>query len=177
METIKDIVQKNIKELVPYKNNARTHDDKQVKQLVASIKEFGFNNPILIHKGKYIVAGHGRLLAAIELGMKTVPCANLEHLSDAQKRAYIIADNQLALNAGWDLDLLGLEVKDIDQSDIDTKLLGFEDEMLKGLLGTFEAGTDDDQGQLDEKDMIYITCPNCKEEFEKGQAQERKADS
>src|ERR1700730_5300506 len=95
--------------LIPFARNPRTHSDAQVAQIAASIAEFGFNNPILVDTNAGIIAGHGRLLAARKLGLKEVPVIILDHLSEAQKRAYIIADNQLALNAGWNEDLLGIE--------------------------------------------------------------------
>ena len=92
-------------ELTPYMRNARTHSDKQIDQVAASIKEFGFTNPILLDGDKSIIAGHGRLLAAKKIGMNQVPTITLDHMTEAQKRAYIIADNKLALNAGWDDEL------------------------------------------------------------------------
>src|SRR4051794_1143329 len=98
--------------LIPFAKNARTHSDAQVAQIAASIRGFGWTNPILIDGDNGIIAGHGRLLAARKLGMDTVPVIELAGLSEAQKRAYIIADNKLALNAGWDDDLLGLELAD-----------------------------------------------------------------
>src|SRR5690349_7473477 len=99
--------------LIPYARNARTHSDEQVAQIVASIREFGFTNPILVDGENGIIAGHGRLLAARKLGMTSVPVIELAGMSEAQKRAYIIADNKLSLNAGWDEDLLGLELADL----------------------------------------------------------------
>lgn len=91
-----------ISRLIPYVNNSRTHSDEQVAQIAASIREFGFTSPILIDESDGIIAGHGRVLAARKLGMAEVPCIRLGHLTEAQRRAYIIADNKLALNAGWD---------------------------------------------------------------------------
>ena len=99
-----------IDKLIPWARNPRTHSDAQVAQIAASIAEFGFNNPILVDTKAGIIAGHGRLLAARKLGLKEVPVIVLDHLTEAQKRAYIIADNQLALNAGWDEDLLRIEL-------------------------------------------------------------------
>src|SRR6187455_77043 len=104
------IVRRRCAALIPYARNARTHSDAQVAQIAASIREFGFTNPVLVDGENGIIAGHGRLLAARKLGLATVPVIELAGLSAAQKRAYIIADNKLALNAGWDEDLLRLEV-------------------------------------------------------------------
>ena len=117
-------------ELIPYINNSRTHSEKQVQQVAASIKEFGFTNPILIDEGNGIIAGHGRLQAAQMMGMDEVPTITLEGLTEAQRKAYVIADNQLALNAGWDLDALKLEVDRLGELDFDISLLGFDDDML-----------------------------------------------
>jgi ParB-like chromosome segregation protein Spo0J len=115
-----------ITDLIPYARNSRTHSDAQVAQIAASIKEFGFTNPVLIDGDGGIIAGHGRVMAARKLKMSEVPCIRLSHLSDTQKRAYIIADNKLALNAGWDEELLGLELTDIDNDDFDIDLTGFD---------------------------------------------------
>jgi len=116
--------------LEPNKNNSRTHSDEQVKQISVSIIEFGFTNPILIDENNGIMAGHGRLLAAKLLNIDKVPCIKLSNLSETQKKAYIIADNQLALNAGWDLDLLKLEIDDLSKLDFDISLLGFDDDFF-----------------------------------------------
>ena len=120
-----NIVQIKIESLIPYVNNARTHSDAQVAQIAGSIKEFGFNNPVLIDEESGIIAGHGRVLAARKLNLDTVPCIKLNHLSPAQRKAYILADNKLALNAGWDNDILRLELADLKELDIDTDLTGF----------------------------------------------------
>src|ERR1700704_1512135 len=113
----KHIEQWPLDKLVPYARNPRTHSDAQVAQIAASIAEFGFNNPILVDTSSGIIAGHGRLLAARKLQLEQVPIIVLDHLSETQKRAYILADNKLALNAGWDDELLGLELgalRDLD---------------------------------------------------------------
>jgi hypothetical protein len=112
--------------LVPYARNARTHSENQVAQIARSIKEFGFTNPVLIDADNGIIAGHGRVMAAQTLGLETVPCIRLGYLTDAQKRAYIIADNQLALNASWDDDLLRAELLDLQGIELDMDLLGFD---------------------------------------------------
>jgi DNA modification methylase len=123
-----------VADLIPYIANSRTHSDAQVAQIAASIKEFGWTNPILIDGDNTIIAGHGRLLAARKLGMESVPAIVLDHLSKAQQRALVIADNQLALNAGWDMDMLKAEVEDLKLDDFDLGLLGFDDKFLDGLL-------------------------------------------
>jgi DNA modification methylase len=123
-----------IEKLIPYAKNSRTHSDAQVAQVSGSIKEFGFTNPVLIDQDGVIIAGHGRVLAARKLGMIDVPCIRLTHLSDAQKRAYVIADNKLALNAGWDDDLLSIELKDLQEIGFDLGLTGFTDDELNKLM-------------------------------------------
>ncbi len=124
--------------LKPYERNARTHSAEQVAQIAASIVEFGFTNPILVDSGDGIIAGHGRLQAARELGLSTVPVVVLDHLSDRQRRAYVLADNQLALNAGWDLELLRTELQDLVADDFDLSVIGFSDEELEDLLPEVE---------------------------------------
>ena len=124
---------KSVKELIPYSKNARTHSDNQVAQIANSIIEFGFTNPILIDSNKGIIAGHGRLMAAKKLNLPQVPVVVLDHLTEAQKRAYIIADNKLAENAGWDEEILANELNDLRQEDFDLDLIGFEDQELEKL--------------------------------------------
>lgn len=121
-------------ELLPYARNSRTHSSDQVAQIAASIKEFGFTNPVLIDDDNSIIAGHGRVMAARRLNLKDVPCIRLSHLNESQKRAYVIADNKLALNAGWDDELLALEIKDLQEVDFDISLLGFEDAELEKIM-------------------------------------------
>ena len=125
---------KAVADLLPYIANSRTHSDAQVAQIAASIKEFGWTNPILIDGDNTIIAGHGRLLAARKLGMEEVPAIILDHLTKAQQRALVIADNQLALNAGWDIDMLKAEIEDLNLEGFDIGLLGFDDKFLDGLL-------------------------------------------
>lgn len=127
-----------LERLKPYDRNARTHSAEQVAQIAASIVEFGFTNPILVDSSDGIIAGHGRLSAAQELGLKTVPVVVLDHLSDRQRKAYILADNQLALNAGWDTDLLRSELQDLAEQDFDLSLIGFSDDELSDLLPDIE---------------------------------------
>src|SRR6202453_3178535 len=119
-----------IDKLIPWARNPRTHSDAQIAQIAASIAEFGFNNPILVDTKAGIIAGHGRLHAARKLGLKEVPVIVLDHLSEAQKRAYIIADNQLALNAGWNDDLLRAELAVLQAEDFNLDLIGFDCEEL-----------------------------------------------
>lgn len=123
-----------VADLIPYAANSRTHSDAQVAQIAASIREFGFTNPILVNGENTIIAGHGRLMAARKLGLEEVPAIALEHLSKAQQKALVIADNQLALNAGWDVDMLKAEIEDLNLEDFDLSLLGFDDKFLDGLL-------------------------------------------
>ena len=127
-----------VAELVPYARNSRTHSEAQVAQIAASIREFGFTNPVLIDGEGGIIAGHGRVLAAQSLGLEAVPVLVLDHLTDAQRRAYILADNQLALQAGWDQELLAVELADLSAAGFDLALTGFSDEELAGLLGDIE---------------------------------------
>ena len=120
------VEQIGIETLIPYANNARTHSEAQVAQIAASIREFGFNNPVLIDEQSSIIAGHGRVLAARKLELDTVPCIRLNHLSSTQRRAYIIADNKIAMNAGWDEELLALEVAELTEFGVNMDLLGFD---------------------------------------------------
>lgn len=135
-------------ELIPYARNSRTHSDEQVAQICASIKEFGFTNPVLVDAEGVIIAGHGRTMAAQRLKMKEVPCLRLSHLTEAQKKAYVIADNKLALNAGWDDEMLALELGELNDLDFDLSLTGFDDDELNALL--VEAV---EEGLVDEDDV------------------------
>lgn len=137
---------REISQLIPYTNNARTHSDEQVAQIAASIKEFGFNNPVLISADNSIIAGHGRVMAARKLGMETVPCLVLDHLTKTQRKAYILADNRIALNSEWDSQLLSLEFKDLDDNGIDLEMLGFDADEIDALLNPIEAT----EGKTDE---------------------------
>ena len=119
--------------LIPYARNSRTHSDEQVAQIAASIREFGFTNPVLIDGQDGIIAGHGRVLGARKLGMSDVPCIRLAHLSEAQKRAYVIADNKLALNAGWDEDVLRSELEALAADDVGLEITGFDQDELDAL--------------------------------------------
>lgn len=131
------IVKKNTTDLIPYANNSRKHSDKQIKQVASSIKEFGFLNPVIIDKDNGIIAGHCRVMACEKLGIKEVPCILADHLTEAQKKAYVIADNQLALNSEWNMDLLKVEIEGLQDLNFDVDLLGFDDDFLNELdLGT-----------------------------------------
>jgi ParB-like chromosome segregation protein Spo0J len=142
------ITQKKVTELIPYVNNSRTHSDEQVAQIAASIKEFGWTNPILIDGDNGIIAGHGRLMAARKLGHTEVPTIELKDLTETQKKAYIIADNRLALNAGWDNELLTIELNELLADGFDLDILGFDAEVIEQLLG----GEEPDLGLIpDEK--------------------------
>jgi len=128
------IEQVSIEALIPYARNSRTHSDAQVAQIAASIREFGFTNPILIDAEGGIIAGHGRTMAARKLGLDELPCIRLTNLTDAQKKAYIIADNKLALNAGWDDEMLKVELTELKDLDFDLSLIGFDADELANLL-------------------------------------------
>lgn len=127
-----------VERLIPYANNPRTHSPEQIAQIARSIQEFGFTNPVLIDGKGGVIAGHGRLMAARELGLSTVPVVKLAHLTEAQKRAYIIADNKLALNAGWDEELLAQELQALDINGFDLELTGFAGNEIEALLAELE---------------------------------------
>ena len=142
-----------IEKVVPYEKNARTHSEDQVSQIAASILEFGFVNPILVDSNDGIVAGHGRLMAAQKLLMNEVPVVVLDHLTEAQKKAYVIADNKLALNAGWDIDLLNMELGELENLNFDISLLGFSEDELENLAA---GGWDSDIDDLKESDGEHL---------------------
>lgn len=146
--------------LVPYARNARTHSDEQIGKLMASIREFGFTNPVLIDGERGIIAGHGRVLAAQRLGMAEVPVIELTHLSAAQRRAYVIADNRLAMDAGWDPELLSVEIGDLRTEGFDLALTGFElGELREIILPGLDAkkGAEKSLGE-DLKYQVVIEC-------------------
>lgn len=142
---------KQTSDLTPYARNSRTHDEDQVAQLVASIQEFGFTNPVLLDGSNTILAGHGRIMAAEILGLETVPTIQLSHLNETQKAAYVIADNKLALNAKWDNEMLGLELKSLAEAGYDLDLIGFDADELEAfdLNKTGEGGDGDDNPYTD----------------------------
>jgi ParB-like chromosome segregation protein Spo0J len=160
-----------IDKLIPYARNARTHSDEQISQLAASIKEWGWTTPVLVDEQGSIIAGHGRTLAAQRLQMTEVPVMVAKGWSEAKKRAYVLADNKLAMNAGWDNEMLALELGEIGELGFDLDLTGFKVEEIQALQPPdFEPGTEEDQGKLDELDPKWIACPHCGKEFDARQA-------
>lgn len=146
-------------DLIGYEKNSRTHSDAQIAQLVASLREFGFTNPILIDGKNGIIAGHGRLKAAIELGYDSVPTIELSELTDEQRRAYVIADNKLALNAGWDNDLLAFELQDLEDAGFDLGLTGFSDAEIKALnFNDAEIDEDFKEPSDESRNTLLIEC-------------------
>src|SRR3954451_2822887 len=129
--------------LVPYARNARTHSDAQVAQIAASVREWGWTVPVLVDESGMLIAGHGRVLAARKLGLSEIPVMVARGWSEAQKRAYVLADNKLALNASWDVELLKVELTDLKTMGADLGLVGFEDEELAGLFADRSAGVTD----------------------------------
>ena len=152
-------------DLVPYARNARTHTEGQVDRIAASIAEFGFTNPILVSERGTIVAGHGRALAAKKLGLEQVPVIVATGWTEPQMRAYVLADNRLALDAGWDEDLLRVELADLELEGFDLALTGFDEGELAGLLRDpdFDPSGESPE-RLDQKKPV--TCPHCGAEFE-----------
>ena len=159
-----------IERLIPYARNSRTHSDAQIAQVAASIREFGFTNPVLIDGADGIIAGHGRVMAARKLGLDKVPCIRLAHLTETQKRAYIIADNKLALNAGWDEEMLGLELAELREVDFDLDLTGFDGDAIEQLLNPPERNDEPPEssgGEIDVDAMeMGCACPKCGFEFD-----------
>lgn len=174
------VVYKSVEELIPYVNNARTHSDEQVTQIASSIKEFGFNNPILTDGENGVIAGHGRLLAAKKLKLDKVPTIELSGLTESQKKAYILADNKIALNSGWDEELLKVELEELKISDIDLDIVGFSNEDLQQLLSvaTIEEDVSKNKGG-EEKSYktlreLFLVPPVSIIDTAKGEWQERK---
>jgi ParB-like chromosome segregation protein Spo0J len=182
------IVQIKIDKLKPYKNNARTHSNEQIKQIIGSIEEFGFTNPLLIDKSNNIIAGHGRLEAAKKLKMEEIPCIILDNLTEVQRRALILADNKIALNASWSIAILKSEIMEIEG--INLEVLGFSDVEIEELTGEIEefsptlepkintaevtAGTIQKAQEgidntitdiIDGRKQVKFICPDCGEEF------------
>jgi hypothetical protein len=158
----------SVGDLIPYARNSRTHSDAQVAKIAASIREFGFLNPIIADGENGIIAGHGRVLAAQKMGLSKLPVIEAGHLTEAQKRAYVIADNRLALDAGWDNDLLKIELQDLEADGFDLSLTGFDVDEVTALFDepNFAPGTEDDQGKLDELAPKMVTCPHCQIEWD-----------
>lgn len=177
----------SVESLIPYARNSRTHSEKQISQIADSIQEFGFLNPIIIDDNKIVIAGHGRLLAAQKLGLETVPVVEAKHLSESQRRAYVIADNNLALFAGWDTSTL-LDELSLIADDFDLSLIGFDNSFIDDLATmqdyapALEPATNHHSVTQDEIDKTQnrlsnvfsenatqqlhkIICPYCEEEF------------
>ena len=148
-----------VERLVPYARNARTHSDEQVAQIAASIQEFGFTNPILVDGKDGVIAGHGRLEAARDLGLSEVPVVVLDHLTPAQKRAYVLADNQLTLNAGWDSSVLQEELAALSLADFDLSLIGFDEKELASLMDSEDI--DEPETNVGGGDEDVEPCPTC----------------
>ena len=156
-----------INDLIPYVNNARVHSEEQILQIASSIKEFGFNNPVLIDKGNGIIAGHGRVYAARKLGLEEIPVIRIEHLSKAQKKAFIIADNKIALNASWNHEILALEFSELTSENFNIELTGFIGDDLNEIMfneneiqNAPDSFKDVDEIELEKK------CPRCGFEFD-----------
>lgn len=163
-----NVERRSVKDLVPYARNARTHSDEQVAQIAASIKEWGWTVPVLIDPDGGIIAGHGRIMAAQRLGIDEVPCMVADGWTEAQKRAYVIADNKLALNAGWDNELLKVELQEIEALRFDLTLTGFDVGEMTAIFDEpdFAPGTEEEQGKLDELAPKMVTCPHCNAEWD-----------
>ena len=170
MKTHKHII-RSVSSLIPYARNARTHSDAQVAQLAASIREFGFTSPVVIDEDGGILAGHGRVMALRKLGVEEVPCIEAAGLTQAQRRAYVLADNKLALNAGWDEDLLRVELEELTGLGFDLDLTGFDEAELGGLLEQQDETVEDAVGEslAQEIDVdayeMGCRCPRCGFEF------------
>lgn len=165
MSKIKNIVEKNIEDLIPYVRNARIHTSEQVTRIAASIKEFGFINPVLIDKNNGIIAGHGRVEAAKNLNMETVPCIFVEHLTEIQKRAYILADNKLALDSGWDEEMLKIELEELSESNFDIDFLNFDIDLNKDAeLEISENTTPEKEIEYKEQYGVIVMCKDEQEQ-------------
>lgn len=171
-------VYKKVSDLIPYVNNARTHNEEQIIKLASSIKEFGFMSPIIISEDGGVIAGHGRLMAAKKLGIENVPCIVESHLSEPQRKGYILADNRLSLDAGWDDDLLKIEMQTLKDNGIDLSLTGFDDDELRkilmeektdnSLIDSFDFGSlTANDGEKEKKQKLDVhKCPQCGHLFE-----------
>jgi ParB-like chromosome segregation protein Spo0J len=150
----------DVADLVPYDKNARTHSDEQVEQIARSIEEFGWTNPIIVGAANLILAGHGRRLAALFLKIKRVPVLDVTHLTPEQQRLYVIADNKLTLNGGWDLNVLKLEVLELGAAGCDLSLTGFDDVELKDLIDPDPLPDEEGKAEDDRP-----TCPHCGQKY------------
>ena len=170
---------KKLDELIPYVNNSRTHSDEQIAQIAASIQEFGFTNPVLIGDDNVLIAGHGRVLAARKLRLREVPCVIISGLTETQRKALVIADNRLALSAGWDLDMLTVEIQALMDDGYNLELTGFDEDEISKLLasGGTEGETDPDEtpeapaqpvSALGDVWLLgaYFECESCKKVYD-----------
>lgn len=155
---------KKIDDLIPYINNSRTHSDAQILQIASSIKEFGFTNPILLDGDNGVIAGHGRLAAAQKLHLTDVPTIDLSHLSEAKRKAYIIADNKLALNAGWDEEILKIELEGLSEEDL--QLTGFSESEIELLMNGWNSDIQIPEKEVDYGNESQIKIKISKEDFE-----------
>lgn len=162
--------------LIPYARNSRTHSEAQVAQIAGSIREFGFTNPVLIDAENGIIAGHGRIMAAQKLGLAEVPCIRLDHLTETQRKAYIIADNKLALNSDWDEAMLGLELADLREMNFDLNLTGFDGDSIEAFLNPPEPEDNTNEKYSNKVDApVYEPkgeCPSISELFDKSRENE-----
>lgn len=152
------VVEKNVSELIPFEKNSRTHSGMQISQIMGSIKAFGFTSPILIGPDNRLIAGHGRLVAAEKLGLETVPCIVLEHLTENDRRALVIADNRIALNSSWDVDVLTLEIKELKLQNFDVGILGFDVAELQ----SFDPPKPSAKNPLEDEDIPTDVEKRCK---------------
>ena len=161
MIEIRDRIERRpIEALIPYARNSRTHSDEQIAQIAASMREWGWTNPVLVDEDGGIIAGHGRVMAARKLGMTEVPVIVAAGWTEAQKRAYVIADNKLALNAGWDFEVLEAEIRALEEEDFNLKLLGFNEKELEAIIdleGADDVG-DDDEPKDESRNLLLIEC-------------------
>lgn len=150
------IIYKNIEDLIPYARNSRTHSDAQVSQIAASIREFGWRNPVLVDGDNGIIAGHGRILAARKLGIDEIPTIDASDMTEAQKKAFIIADNKIATNAGWDEQLLMLEIEDLKSMDADLSILAFSDKEISNILGILDEDEEIREPSDESRNLIMV---------------------
>lgn len=160
-----EVVMRPVEELIPYNRNARQHSLAQIICLKESIQQFGFTNPILIHASGRIIAGHGRVEAAKQLGVKQVPCIVLHDMTDAQVKAYTIADNQLPTMATWDYDVLAAEIDELREEGFDMSKLGFTKEELDDLIGSPDETPEIPDEKEKKPDSDTTICPKCHHEF------------
>ena len=156
----------DIHKLIPYVNNARTHNVQQINKLRSSLREFGFINPVIIDRDFNVIAGHGRIMAAKEEGINEVPCVFVDYLTEAQKKAYILADNRMAMDAGWDEELLKIEMEELQAADFDMGLTGFREDEIADLFAVKEDPDDTgsnkefDEGEFGDEEFKH-ECPRC----------------